>query len=123
MIQTFKQNIQSLFPNLTNKIDFQSTFRGAIVCTFLLPHYCLKFNQKNRDSVEEWGSKTDPKSPFELATFIRKNTSIQYTYHPDTPIYIWNSDQMKSKKIVFSDLHCESKKYNDICNKIKHIKI
>jgi hypothetical protein len=108
IFNNFKAITHSLYPNYSAKLDLFRGFRGASCICVIMRHMLLKFNEPNVKLIKEWNNLTDIKSAWDIASFIKQNTAIRYTFNPQDPLYIWDCDREQSIKTTFADINVSS---------------
>jgi hypothetical protein len=112
IVNNYKAITHSLYPNYSAKLDLIRSFRGAsCVCT-IMRHMLLKFNEPNITLIQEWNQLTDIKSAWDIASFIKQNTAIRYTFNSQDPLYIWDCDKENHVKTTFGAINAKSEDKN-----------
>jgi hypothetical protein len=103
-VNNFKQLTHSMYTWFSYKLDLNRSFRGASILTKLLRHLFYKFNESNLNLMKDWYSKTDVKTPLEIAEFLQQNTPLRYEFNPDAICYVWDADKEQQHRVSMREL-------------------
>ena len=79
----------------------------------------------NIEKINECYSNMEVKSVLDFIKFIKRNTSVRYIYNKQTVLYIWDSVNKSSKRIMLNSLmkNDEVEKLNDLHPTMSEYKI
>ena len=112
IMNNFRAITHSIYPNYSAKLDLVRSFRGASCICVLMRHLLLKFNEPNVNLIQEWSELTDIKTAWDIASFIKQNTAIRYSFKAEDPLYIWDCDKERAIKTNFGTINAKSEDKN-----------
>lgn len=108
-------DINSVIPNV-EKIDYGRMFYNCKMCFNLLSVMYHSRIAPNIESINDTYSKMEVRSAIDFIKLIKQNTSVRYDYNRHTVLYVWNSVQKTSKRVMLNSLmtNAEVEKLNEL---------
>ena len=120
-----KTRLLCCLQDIPEDIDFGKLFYNCKMSISIIRTMYYREVIPNIEKINDCYSKMEVKSVLDFIKFIKRNTSVRYVYNKQTVLYIWDSVNKSSKRIMLNSLmkNDEVEKLNDLHPTMSEYKI
>jgi len=104
MLNVLKNRLSCCLLDLPEDIDYGKMFYNAKMSISILKAMYFEDVIPNIEKINGCYSSMDIKSPIDIIRFLKRNTSVRYTYSRHTVLYVWDSVGKTSKRVMLNSL-------------------
>jgi hypothetical protein len=104
LVNELKSRLLCCLPDIPEDIDFGKLFYNCKLSISLIRTMYYREVKPNIEKINESYSQMEIKSVIDIIKMIKRNTSVRYVYNRHTVLYIWDSINKCSKKVMLNSL-------------------
>jgi hypothetical protein len=104
LLNTYKNTVIKEFKDMPASLNWDSILINCKYIISILNHLFYKYVSPHVELINNSYLKGEIRNPLDLFNWFKQNTAIRTVYSNNTVLYIWDSDNKTSNKIMLKDI-------------------